>query len=54
MINNWAINDTEESRFQNWAAKSYRYIAGCYVLAYRHGDYEIFVRPDRADLIPSP
>ena len=54
VINNWAINDTEESRFQNWAAKSYRYIAGCYVLAYRHGDYEIFVRPDRADLIPSP
>lgn len=52
VINNWDINGTEESRFSNWAATTYRFIVEHYVRAYRHGNFEVFVRPDRADRIP--
>jgi 4-amino-4-deoxy-L-arabinose transferase-like glycosyltransferase len=52
VINNWEINGTEESRFRNWASETYRHIAGNYVPAYRHGNFELYVRPDRADRIP--
>jgi 4-amino-4-deoxy-L-arabinose transferase-like glycosyltransferase len=52
VINNWEINGTEESRFCNWASETYRHITGNYVPAYRHGNFELYVRPDRADRIP--
>jgi len=52
VITNWEINNTEESKFQNWAAKTYNYIASNYTLAYRHGIVEVFVRRDRATAIP--
>ena len=53
VINNWDINGTEESRFYNWARESYGYITSHYVLACKSGDFEIYVRPDRADRIPA-
>jgi hypothetical protein len=52
VLDNWDINGTEESRFYNWAWKSYRHLSRNYLLAYRHGDFEVYVRPDRADRIP--
>jgi hypothetical protein len=53
VITNWAINNTEYSQFKNWAASTYASIAESYTLAYRHGNVEIFVRPDRAAAIPA-
>jgi hypothetical protein len=52
VINIWDINGTEESRFYNWAAESYLYLLSNYRLAYKHGNFEVYVRPDRADRIP--
>jgi len=51
-IVNWQVNNTEYSEFKNWAAGTYDYIAANYRLAYRRGNVELFVRPDRAALIP--
>ncbi len=53
VITNWAINNTEQSQFKNWAASTYATIAGSYILAYQHGNVELFVRPDRAAAIPA-
>lgn len=52
VINNWDINGTEESRFYNWAWESYRYLTQNYILGYKHGDFEVYVRPDRSGRIP--
>lgn len=52
VINNWDINGTEDSRFCNWAWESYRYLTQNYTLGYKHGDFEVYVRPDRAARIP--
>lgn len=52
VLDNWDINGTSESRFYNWAWKAYRHITENYRLAYRHGDFEVYVRPDRVDRIP--
>jgi hypothetical protein len=53
VINNWDINSTEESRFYNWAWEAYRHLTQHYLLGYKHGDFEVYVRPDRAERIPS-
>ena len=53
VITNWEVNNTEISRFKNWAAKTYATISENYRLAYRRGNVEVFVRPDRAALIPA-
>ncbi len=53
VINNWDINSTEESRFYNWAWESYRHLTEHYLLGYKHGDFEVYVRPDRAERIPA-
>ncbi len=53
VITNWEVNNTEYSQFKNWAAKTYTYISENYHLAYRHGNVEVFVRPDRVSSIPS-
>lgn len=49
VVNNRAINKTEFSRFQNWAAPVYQYLQQEYVPG---GTYleniEVFIRPDRA------
>ena len=48
VINNRDINQTEISRFKNWAAPFYQHIANKYVLAGTYfGRIEVFVRPDR-------
>lgn len=52
VINNWDINGTEDSRFYNWASESYRYLTQNYILGYKHGDFEVYVRPDRSGRIP--
>jgi hypothetical protein len=52
VIIDWPINNTEESKFKCWAVETYGYIANHYSLAYRHGNLEVFVRPDRISLIP--
>ncbi len=52
VINNWDINGTEDSRFYNWAWESYRYLTRNYILGYKHGDFEVYVRPDRVERIP--
>lgn len=52
VINNWDINGTEDSRFCNWAWEAYRYLTQNYILGYKHGDFEVYVSPDRADRIP--
>lgn len=52
VLDNWDINGTEESRFYNWAWQSYRHLTRNYLLAYKRGDFEVYVRPDRADRIP--
>ncbi len=41
------INDTEYSRFKNWAAPLRDYIRQRYVLVGVFGENEVFVRPDR-------
>ncbi len=41
------INDTEYSRFKNWAAPLRDYIRRRYVLVGVFGENEVFVRPDR-------
>lgn len=53
VINNWDINSTEESRFYNWAWEAYRHLTQHYLLGYKHGDFEVYVRPDRAERIPA-
>lgn len=53
VINNWDINGTEESRFCNWAWESYLFLTRNYTLGYKHGDFEVYVRPDRADRMPA-
>lgn len=53
VINNWDINSTEESRFYNWASEAYRHLTQHYLLGYKHGDFEVYVRPDRAERIPA-
>ena len=52
VLDNWDINGTEESRFYNWAWQSYRHLTRNYLLGYKHGDFEVYVRPDRAVRIP--
>ena len=52
VITNWEVNNTEYSQFKNWASATYGYISEHYQLAYRHGNLEVFVRPDRAAAIP--
>jgi len=52
IVNNWDINGTEDSRFYNWAWEAYRYITSNYSLAYQHGNFEVYVRPDRVNRIP--
>lgn len=52
VLDNWDINGTQESRFYNWAWKAYRHIVENYRLAYRHGDFEVYVRPDRVARLP--
>lgn len=52
VINNWDINDTEESRFTNWAAPLCARIASTYEMVFRGGNFEVYVRPDRVALIP--
>jgi hypothetical protein len=51
VITNWEINNTAESEFKNWASQTYNFIAKNYKLAYRRGNVEVFVRPDRVGLI---
>ena len=52
VITDWAINSTEQSQFSNWAAQTYGYITGHYKLAYKHGNVELYIRPDRVEAIP--
>lgn len=47
VINNWPINGTEHSRFKNWATETYYYIRSHYLLDYKKGILEVFVRPDK-------
>jgi hypothetical protein len=53
VITDWPINNTEESKFSNWASETYGYIKANYQLAYKDGNLELFVRPDRASKIPA-
>ena len=53
VITDWPINNTEESKFSNWAAATYGYIKANYQLAYKDGNVELFVRPDLASRIPA-
>ncbi len=52
VVTNWEVNNTKESQFKNWASETYAFINEHYRLAYGHGNVEVFVRPDRAGLIP--
>jgi len=54
VINNWDINGTEESRFTSWAAPLCKRIAASYVVVFRGENFEVYVRPDRAERIPKP
>ena len=54
VISDWDINSTEESRFYNWAWEAYGYLTRNYVLACKTGNFEVYVRPDRAERIPKP
>jgi len=53
VITDWPINNTEESKFSNWASETYAYIKANYKLAYKDGNLEVFVRPDLAFKIPA-
>ena len=53
VITDWEINNTEESRFSNWAAKTYAFIQENYKLAYKRGNLEAFIRPDLVGKIPA-
>ncbi len=53
VITDWPINNTEESKFSNWASETYDYIKANYHLAYKDGNLELFVRPDLAAKIPA-
>ena len=53
VISDWDINSTEESRFYNWAWEAYGYLTRNYVLACKTGNFEVYVRPDRAERIPA-
>lgn len=53
VITDWEVNNTEESRFSNWAAKTYAFIQSNYKLAYQRGNVEVYVRPERFGLIPA-
>jgi len=53
VITDWPINNTEESKFSSWASGTYGYIKMNYQLAYKDGNLELFVRPDRASKIPA-
>jgi hypothetical protein len=46
VITDWEINNTEESKFSNWASQTYGFIKTNYRLAYKHGNLEVYVRPD--------
>lgn len=52
VITDWEINNTEKSKFSDWASRTYGYIASNYKLAYKSGILEVYVRPDRAGKIP--
>ncbi len=47
VISDEDINQTEYSRFKNWAAPVRDHVRMSYVLVGVFGEYEIFVRPDR-------
>lgn len=53
VITDWPINNTDESKFSNWASETYDYIKSNYALAYKDGNVEVFVRLDRVHLIPA-
>ena len=53
VITDWPINNTEESKFSNWASKTYAYIKANYKLAYKDGNLEVYIRPDLASKIPA-
>ena len=52
VITDWPINNTEQSKFSNWASETYAYIRAKYQLAYKNGNVELFIRPDLAAKIP--
>jgi hypothetical protein len=46
LIDNRALNQTEESRFMNWAAETYEWIKSNYAYAGTFRRQEIYLRPD--------
>lgn len=48
VIDNRPVNQTEESRFQNWAAKTYEWIKAHYTYAGTFRRQELYFRPDLA------
>ncbi len=48
VIDNRAVNQTEDSRFQNWAAETYEWIRTHYTYAGRFRRQELYFRPDLA------
>ena len=49
LIDNRALNQTEESRFRNWAPDTYEWIRSNYAYAGTFRRQEIYLRPDRYD-----
>jgi len=47
LIDNRALNQSEDSRFRNWAPDTYEWIKGNYAHAGTFRRQEIYVRPDR-------
>jgi hypothetical protein len=48
VIDNRAVNQTEDSRFQNWAAQTYEWIRAHYTYAGTFRRQELYFRPDLA------
>jgi len=46
IIDNRAVNQTEDSRFQNWAAETYAWIKANYAYAGTFRKQEVYLRPD--------
>lgn len=54
VIDNRAVNQTEESRFKNWASQTYAWIQANYTHAGTFRRQELYFRPDLAPQKPSP
>ncbi len=46
IIDNRAVNQTEDSRFKNWAASTYEWIKTHYTYAGTYRKQEVYLRPD--------